>query len=179
MTMKDNIIYVKVQDLNTAILEFPEHNIKTIAHIGKQGVTEETFEGDEKTPLGEFEFGIALGTHSEKEMKPKINIDYKQLTETMYWVDDPNSPYYNMLVDTKNTPKNWNSAEHLIDFPIHYEFLVEIKVNPNNIPNKGSAIFLHCNTGEPTLGCVGVSKSIMEKLIQVINKDTKIKIMAN
>jgi len=171
---EDNTIYVKVDSNNVATLEFPKHNIKARAYIGKKGVSEILVEGNEMTPLGKFDFGISLGTHSEEEIKNLTDLEYKKITDTMYWVDDSNSPYYNQLVDTKNTEKNWNSAEHLIDFPVEYELLVEIKTNPNNIPNKGSAIFLHCNTGKPTLGCVGVSKSVMEELITVINKNTKI-----
>lgn len=179
MKKDENIIYVKINPDNTAILEFPRYNIKSNAFIGKKGASEVVFEGDEKTPLGEFDLGIALGTYSKEEMKDKLKIDYKQIADTMYWVDDSNSPYYNQLIDTKTIEKNWNSAEHLIDFPLEYELLVEIKTNPNNIPNKGSAIFLHCNTGKPTLGCVGVYREVMEKLICVIDKNTKIKITVN
>lgn len=171
---KDNIIYVKINNNNVATLEFPEHSIKSTAYIGKNGYTTSTYEGDKKTLLGEFDFGLAIGTHSEEEMKDKLNIEYRKITDTMDWVDDPTSPYYNQLMDTKITNKTWKSAEHLIDFPVDYELAVEIKINPNNIPYKGSAVFLHCNTGKPTLGCVGVPREIMENLIQYIDKDTKI-----
>ena len=47
----------------------------------------------------------------------------------MYWIDDSKSKYYNKLVDITKTKKDWNSAEHLIDYPIEYEYLVEIKTN--------------------------------------------------
>lgn len=172
--MDDNKIYVYVENGSLATLKFPEYNIEAKAYIGKQGASIIKKEGNGKTPLGEFDLGIALGTHSEEEMKTKLKINYKQITDTMYWVDDSDSPYYNQLVDTKNTKKNWKSAEHLIDFPIEYELLVEIKTNPENIPDHGSAIFLHCNTGKPTLGCVGVNRTVMENLIQLIDKNTKI-----
>ncbi|MDE5831152.1 MAG: hypothetical protein K2H53_06060 [Clostridia bacterium] len=56
----------------------------------------------------------------------------------MYWVDDPKSKYYNQLVNIKNIEKDWDSAEHLIDYPVQYEYLIEIKTNPNCIPGKGS-----------------------------------------
>ncbi|MBP3800910.1 MAG: L,D-transpeptidase family protein [Clostridia bacterium] len=175
--MKDNTIYVKVQEGSLAILEFPEHNIKTRAYIGKKGASEIKKEGNEMTPLGTFDLGIALGTHSNEEMQNKLTIDYKQITDDMYWVDDSNSKYYNQLVDIKDTKKDWDSAEHLIDFPTEYEYLVEIKTNPNNVPGKGSAIFLHCTQNEPTLGCVGIDRITMEKLIQLIDNTTKISIL--
>lgn len=171
--MEENIIYVEVEENSHATLTFPKYNIKAKAYIGENGASTERKEGNKMTPIGTFDLGIAMGTHREEEMKPKMKIKYMQINENMYWVDDINSKYYNQLVDIKKCEKDWNSAEHLIEFPLDYEYLVDIKVNPENIPDKGSAIFLHCNYGEPTLGCVGVSKEIMEKLIQVIDKDTK------
>lgn len=172
--MGNNKIYVYINKDYSAMLEFPEYNIKTKAYIGENGYTDETIEGDKKTLLGEFELGLAIGTHSEEEMKNKLKIEYTKITDSMYWVDDPTSQYYNQLMDTNKTEKTWKSAEHLIDFPVDYELGVEIKINPNNIPYKGSAVFLHCNTGEPTWGCVGVSSEDMRELIQYIDKDTKI-----
>ena len=170
--MEENTIYVEVEENSQATLIFPKYNIKTKAYIGENGASTERKEGNKKTPIGTFELGIAMGTHLEKEMKTKIK--YMQIKENMYWVDDINSKYYNQLVDITKCEKDWNSAEHLIEFPLNYEYLVEIKTNPQNIPNQGSAIFLHCNYGKPTLGCVGVSKEIMGKLIQLIDKNTKI-----
>ena len=171
--MEKNIIYVDVGENSLATLTFPKYNIKAKAYIGKNGASKTIKEGNKTTPIGTFDLGIAMGTHSEKEMKPKIKTDYIQINKYLYWVDDIKSKYYNQLVDIRNTGKQWDSAEHLIEYPLEYEYLVEIKVNPKNIPDKGSAIFLHCNYGKPTFGCVGVSKEIMEKLIQVIDKDTK------
>ena len=174
--MKDNTIYVKVQEGSLAILEFPDYNIKTQAYIGKKGASKIKIEGNKKTPIGIFDLGIALGTHSNEEMQNKLKIHYEQITDDMYWVDDSNSKYYNKLVSIKNTEKDWDSAEHLIDFPTEYEYLVEIKTNPDNIPNQGSAIFLHCTQNEPTLGCVGINREIMEKIITLIDTNTKISI---
>jgi len=95
----------------------------------------------------------------------------------MYWIDDPKSKYYNQLVDILEVQKDWESAEHLIDYPIQYEYLIEIKSNPKNIQGKGSAIFLHCTNNKPTAGCVAVNKDIMKKLIENINPNTKIEII--
>lgn len=172
--MDDNVIYVKTEENSLATLTFPKYNIETRAYIGKNGASEIMTEGNKMTPIGEFDFGLAMGTHTEDEMNKKMKIKYLQIKENMYWVDDINSKYYNQLVDITKCGKDWNSAEHLIEYPRNYEYLVEIKINPQNIPDKGSAIFLHCNYGTPTFGCVGVSKEIMEKLIQLIDENTKI-----
>jgi L,D-peptidoglycan transpeptidase YkuD (ErfK/YbiS/YcfS/YnhG family) len=94
----------------------------------------------------------------------------------MYWVDDFKSKYYNQLVDITRVEKDWTSAEHLIDYPIQYEYLIEIKTNPQNIAKKGSAIFLHCSNNEPTAGCVAINSMDMKKIVENIDKNTKIKI---
>lgn len=95
----------------------------------------------------------------------------------MYWVDDANSKYYNKLVNIFDVNKDWNSAEHLIDYPIQYEYLIEIKTNPNNIPGKGSAIFLHCTNNLPTAGCIAIDRESMKKIIENLEYNTKIEII--
>ena len=173
MENQDNIIYIYICK-DKAILKFPKYNIEAKAYIGENGVTSNKKEGDRKTPLGEFELGIILGTHPQEEVQEKINLKYSQINENMYWVDDINSKYYNQLVDITKVQKDWNSAEHLIDYPVQYEYLAEIKTNPENIPGSGSAVFLHCSKGNSTKGCIAVKKEIMEKIIRYIDKDTKI-----
>lgn len=148
--------------------------LSTKAYIGRNGTTDNKVEGDGKTPIGIFELGKIFG-FADKE---KVDIDnYIQITPTMYWVDDPSSAYYNKLVDTKEIKKDWQSAEHLCDFPIEYEYGIEIKTNPNNIPNKGSAIFLHCSNNKPTAGCVAIPKDDIIKLLRFIKGETTIKIV--
>ena len=62
--------------------------------------------------------------------------------------------------------KNWNSSEHLADFPIEYELAFVIEYNLSSIvPGKGSAIFLHIKNKNTTSGCVGTTK---ENLIYII-----------
>lgn len=172
----DNKIYVFYKENNKGILKFPEYDIETTAYLGKSGVTKDKKEGDGKTPLGDFKLGIILGIHPKEEIANGIKSEYIQITEDMYWVDDPRSKYYNKLVDISTVEKDWNSAEHLIDYPIQYEYLIEIKTNPKNIPGKGSAIFLHCTNNKPTEGCIAIDRENMKKLIEIINNQTKIAI---
>jgi L,D-peptidoglycan transpeptidase YkuD (ErfK/YbiS/YcfS/YnhG family) len=170
----DNKIYLEINKNKEPVLKFSKFNIETNAYIGKNGVTTNKEEGDLKTPLGEFELGIILGTH--KTIENKNGIKYEQITKNMYWVDDFKSKYYNQLVDITKVEKDWTSAEHLIDYPIQYEYLIEIKTNPQNIAKKGSAIFLHCSNNGPTAGCVAINSMDMKKIIENIDKNTKIKI---
>lgn len=174
MVYIDNNIYVFFKDNNKAVLKFPKCNIETDAYIGKNGMTIEKIEGDLKTPIGEFEIGIVLSMNEIS--KKKIGLNYIQINENMYWVDDEKSIYYNQLADTSKVKKDWNSAEHLMDYKVQYEYLIEIKTNPNNIPGKGSAIFLHCTNNKPTAGCIAINAEIMKKIIENIDESTKIKI---
>lgn len=171
----DNIIYVNVYK-DTAILQFSKCNIETVAYIGKKGITLNKEEGDEKTPIGEFELGLVFGTKSEREIKHDINVKYKKINENLYWIDDFKSKYYNTLVDITKVEKDWKSAEHLIDYPIQYEYAIEIKINPQNISYKGSALFLHCKNMDYTKGCIAVESNIMKQIIENIDENTKIKI---
>lgn len=131
----ENKIYVFSKN-NKYILKFPKYNIETNAYIGKNGMTKDKREGDGKTPVGEFELGLILGTH--KHEKNINGLEYIQIIEDMYWVDDIKSKYYNKLVNIKNIEKDWDSAEHLIEYSVQYEYLLEIKTNPKNIKGKGS-----------------------------------------
>ena len=171
------INYIAVSYINNskAILQYKieNKNIKINAFVGRNGITNSKIEGDGKTPLGTFFFGKILGMHNKNE----IGIDsYIKINKNLYWVDDINSKYYNKLVDVSNVKKDWTSAEHLIEYPKEYEYLIEIKTNPNNIPNKGSAIFLHCSNNKPTLGCISIDKKYLLEILKNINSKTIIEI---
>ena len=125
--MIDNEITVLISS-DKAILKFPKCALEVSAFIGKNGLTSNKQEGDDCTPIGKFDLGLLLGTHDKIFNK---NYDYTKISSDMYWVDDSNSIYYNKLVDVTKVEKDWNSAEHLIDYPIQYEYLVEIKSNPS------------------------------------------------
>lgn len=170
----NNKIYVFLKDNNKGILIFPKYNIEANAYIGKNGMTKEKIEGDLKTPIGEFELGVILSMNTV--LKKKKGLNYIQITENMYWVDDENSIYYNKLVDLSKVERDWESAEHLIDYKVQYEYVIEIKTNPDNIPGKESAIFLHCTNNKPTAGCIAVDTEIMKKIIENIDDNTKIEI---
>lgn len=177
------LIVVEVQNVNNAnikMLEKVDNMWKTImetqGYIGKNGLGK-LQEGDMKTPIGEFELGIAFGTHSNVKTK----LEYYTLDENMYWVCDSNSKYYNEFVDETKIKSDWDNSknEHLIEEDIAYEYAIEIKYNKEKISEKGSAIFLHCIKNGPTAGCVSISKDSMKFVIENINRDTRIYIVEN
>lgn len=122
--------------------------------VGSNGVDEKSQEGDGKTPYGLYPIGEAFYI----EDQPATGLPSFQITENTYWVDDPNSAYYNMKVEGTDN-MDWNSAEHMISYSVSYKygFVVNFNMNPI-VPGKGSAIFFHCGSG-PTAGCVAVPEN--------------------
>lgn len=168
----ENCILVK-REKNQMYLIY--RSLKVEATIGKNGLTNNLVEGDMKTPIGEFDLGIAFGLHERSEINMNEDIPYFKIQDNHYWIDDINSKFYNQLIMIDKEPKI--SGEHLMDYANEdYEYAIEIKVNPQNIAGRGSAIMLHCNKSEYTYGCVGISRENMIKLLGMIDSDTKIKI---
>ena len=62
--MIDNKINVLINK-NKSILKFDKCDLETTSFIGKNGATINKQEGDDCTPIGEFELGLILGTHDE------------------------------------------------------------------------------------------------------------------
>lgn len=146
--------------------------------FGKNGVCDfyKMKEGGKKTPLGEYSLGIAFGIHD-------LNIDYPyiKIDDNSYWVDDVNSKFYNCFVQighvnnfgypyiVSGKEDDFSSAEHLIDFPESYEYAIFTGYNSFNIKGKGSAIFLHCHSGEFTDGCISISREDMIWILKFID----------
>ena len=138
----------------------------------KNGLTNDLVEGEMKTPIGEFDLGIAFGLHERSEIDINEDIPYFKIQNNQYWIDDINSKFYNQLIMTDKKPII--SGEHLIDYADGaYEYAIEIKVNPHNMYKKGSAIMLHCTKSDYTYGCVGISRENMIKLLSMIDSNTK------
>ena len=144
------------------------------AFVGRNGTTSDKHEGDGCTPRGIYTLGQAFGVADD----PGSTRDYLKLTEDEYWVDDPESEYYNQLVRASETGGVvWDSAEHLIGETVAYEYAVAIDYNNSCTPGSGSAIFFHCSTGNGTAGCVSVPRDVMVKILQTLKDDTLIIIM--
>lgn len=132
--------------------------------VGKNGVNQKSREGDYCTPFGLYSLGFAFGM----ENFDGLNVEYRIINSNCYWVDDPESEYYNQWVET-DTPV-WNSAEHLSDYENSYRYGIVINYNMNPVvPGAGSAIFLHCATGDYTAGCVAVPEENMTDILRWVD----------
>ena len=113
--------------------------LETEAIIGKNGLGK-TKEGDGKTPVGVFLFVEAFGILEN----PGTKMAYTQVDESHYWVDDGASNYYNAFVSTDEVVKDWESAEHIVEYGQSYHYVLATSYNDEKIAGRGSAVFLHC-----------------------------------
>jgi L,D-peptidoglycan transpeptidase YkuD (ErfK/YbiS/YcfS/YnhG family) len=136
-------------------------------------------EGDRCSPAGIFELGTFCGYDS---IAPAgVRYPYVQSTSSTRWVDDPQSAYYNKMIDEKQVPKKlngtvqWRSAERMKFNAIDYKYVIFVKHNPHCIPGKGSAIFLHLNspTRTPTSGCTAMDEPDMLTLLHWIDPEKR------
>lgn len=135
--------------------------LSTSGYVGYSGVGQAS-EGSMITPAGVYTLTQAFGVSPD----PGSGLPYVQVDTAHYWVDDPDSAYYNQFVSTDTVSADWDSAEHLIDSPTAYAYAVAIDYNLSCTPGAGSAFFLHCETGEPTYGCVAVPRQDMVSILQ-------------
>ncbi len=149
-------------------------NLKFRCALGRGGVKKKIMEGDNITPKGIFKI-IKIYYRHDKIKKIKTLIKKIKIKKNMGWCDDPNSRFYNKLV---NLPTKY-SHEKLYRNDNLYDLIVVLSYNTNPIiKNKGSAIFMHVakNSYRKTKGCIALKKNHLIKIISKIKKNTKIKI---
>ncbi len=66
---------------------------------------------------------------------------------------------------------DWDSAEHLVDYGEWYYYCLALDYNPDRVPGKGSAIFLHCTWLGTTSGCIAIPEECMVKVLQNVNEN--------
>jgi len=131
-------------------------------YVGRRGVATKGAkrEDDGRTPTGVFALRGGFGVHGN----PGVRFGWLRADRRDVWVDDSRSRYYNLH---ERTPANgrWSSAEHLRVWP-SYEYAQVIGYNEARTPGRGSAIFLHVDSGRATAGCVSVPRASLVKLLR-------------
>jgi L,D-peptidoglycan transpeptidase YkuD (ErfK/YbiS/YcfS/YnhG family) len=128
--------------------------------IGRGGFSANRTEGDGTTPTGKYSFGTMFG----QQPSPGVKFAYRQPDAQSVWVDDNASPYYNSWQENAAL-----SGEHLASsgYARAYAYAAVINFNMSPVvPHKGSAIFLHVSTGNPTAGCVSVAQSNLLEILR-------------
>ena len=145
--------------------------------LGKNGIKKKIQEGDNITPKGIFKI-TKIYYRQDKVKKIKTLIKKIKIRKEMGWCDDPRSIFYNKQI---KLPSKF-SYERLYRKDHIYDLLAVLNYNINPvIKNKGSAIFMHIakKNYSPTAGCVALKKKDLIKLLEIIKKNTKIKISSN
>lgn len=143
-----------------------DENMSCLGFVGVNGITEDMHEGSNAAPKGLYPIGDAFYIYNA----PSTGLTTFEVTNDTYWVDDPNSVYYNMRVEgTEN--KDWNSAEHMIDYSTAYEYGFVIDYNTDAVYNAGSAIFFHISY-TPTAGCIGTDRDSVLKYLSKLQSSS-------
>ena len=150
-------------------------NFKFRCALGKAGIKEKKFEGDNITPRGTYRI-IKVFYRSDRIKNLTTRITKIKIKKNMGWCDDFKSKDYNKLIKIpfKYSYEKLFRADHIYD--------VVILINYNYKPiirNKGSAIFLHLakKNYQKTAGCIALKKKHLLKILSNIKKNEKIKII--
>lgn len=145
--------------------------LTTPGFIGKYGLGK-TKEGDAKTPVGTYHFNYAFGIAPDPGCTA---FEYQQVTEDDYWSGDQRKGYgYNEMVSIKDLPDlNVDDSEHIVEYPVHYQYCMNISWNENGEKGKGSAIFLHCLGPQKsyTGGCVALPEDKVITAMRNVHED--------
>lgn len=156
---------------NKHILEVNDFQFRCC--IGKKGLKKIKQEGDKSTPKGFFKLKrLYYRADRIKNLKSKLKISI--IKKHMGWCDDPESKYYNKLINIHKVDK----YEKLFRKDCKYDLLIELDYNRKKpIPYKGSAVFLHLTKNyKPTSGCIAINKKDFLIMLKIIKKNTFIKI---
>lgn len=142
-------------------------------YVGSMGSVDQMSETISGTPRGLYGIGEAFYRYNA----PQTGLESFLITEDTYWVDDPNSYYYNQkVVGTEN--QDWNSAEPMAQYSAYnYGFVVEYNMYPTT-PGAGSAIFFHIGYG-PTEGCIAVSEDMVLAYLAALDQNLNPCILVN
>ncbi|MGD9108278.1 MAG: L,D-transpeptidase family protein [Gammaproteobacteria bacterium] len=132
-------------------------------------------EGDFKSPAGAFSLKYAFGFAQTKD--PQIKLAYIPLKNSTVCVADPNSKYYNQIIDRKKiTNPDWRYQE-IMRSTNQYQYGIIADYNrPNAKPYDGSCIFVHI-WDQPysagTAGCTAMSEENLKKLLYWLDPAAK------
>ena len=136
------------------------------ARLGRSGLSSNRREGDGTTPTGVYRIGRTMYGN---DPNPGVRFAYRRLRCGDWWDEDPRSPTYNSFqhVPCGTTPPFAGGSEGMWQQPRPYPFLAVIEYNMRPVvPGKGSGIFLHAQTGGPTIGCISLAKGQLRAVLR-------------
>ena len=147
------------------------------ARVGRNGLAAQRHEGDGTTPLGTFGIGSTIyGVGAN----PGVQLAYHRLVCGDWWDGEPTSPRYNTFRHLDCGARLGGDSEALWRQTTAYRHFAVIRFNAAPVvPGRGSAMFLHADTGGPTNGCVSVHLPQLVTILRRLRPGAKIQIRAN
>jgi L,D-peptidoglycan transpeptidase YkuD (ErfK/YbiS/YcfS/YnhG family) len=148
------------------------------ARVGYYGLSAHHREGDGTTPTGTFVLGPTV---YGLDPNPGVQLGYHRLRCGDWWDEDSHSPSYNTFqhVACGTTPPFGGGSEALWRATVAYREFAVVQYNAAPaVPGRGSAIFLHDDTGQPTNGCVSLPRLDLIRLLQRLRPGASIAIRA-
>ncbi len=134
---------------------------------GVSGQPQKT-EGDGRSPAGVFRFSEIFGKAAPSAVR-FLRLAYRQVTPTTEAVDDPGSRFYNRIVDRATVDRpDWSHSEGMARVGGQYHWGLMVEHNWQQIPARGSCIFLHVWAGPHggTTGCTALGEGDLEHLLR-------------
>jgi D-alanyl-D-alanine dipeptidase len=128
-------------------------------------------EGDGCSPAGVFRLCYAVGLDPKNE-RSNLKIPYQMLTDSMWFIDDPNSIYYNEMVNVDTVARpDWQSGVRLARFKTQFRLGIYVGHNLDKKRGAGSGIFLHIwkSPDRGTVGCTAMHEKDMRKILHWID----------
>ncbi len=132
--------------------------------VGQMGTVDNMSEDISGTPRGLYSVGDAFYRYN----CPDTKLNVFQITDDTYWVDDPDSEFYNQRVEG-TVAMDWDSAEHMADYS-NYNYGFVVNYNMPAVYNAGSAIFFHIGDG-PTAGCIATDEAMVLRYLSALDKN--------
>ena len=129
------------------------------ARLGRNGLSSNRREGDGTTPTGTYRIGRTMYGN---EPNPGVALSVPASALRRLVGRGPVVPTYNTFQHVRcgTTPPFGGASEGMWQQPRPYPFLAVIEYNTRPVvPGRGSGIFLHAQTGGPTIGCVSLRKA--------------------
>jgi L,D-peptidoglycan transpeptidase YkuD (ErfK/YbiS/YcfS/YnhG family) len=147
------------------------------ARVGRNGSSSRHREGDGTTPLGTFRIGpVIYGIAPD----PGVRLAYHRLVCGDWWDEDPGSATYNTFrhVRCGSTPPFGGGSEALWRATVAYTHFAVIRFNDAPATaGRGSAIFLHADTGRATNGCVSLPLPDLNRVLRRLRPGATIRIL--
>ena len=108
------------------------------------------------------------------EPNPGVRFRYRQLRCGDWWDEDPSSPTYNSFQHVRcgTKPPFGGRQRGNVAAAEAYPFLAVVEYNTRPaVPGRGSGIFLHAQTGGPTIGCISLRKEQLRAVLRWLRPD--------